>query len=60
MFFLMMTVCASAAMTDCHFHSVVDTKTRQQCEVVADIYRDTMGDKPDKNYRLECIEYVEE
>lgn len=33
-------------------------ESERQCMAVSDIYRQTLGDGPDKNYRLEC-EYQE-
>jgi hypothetical protein len=55
MFFLIFTACTTAAMDDCQVYSVSQHLGERQCLVMADIYRDTLGDGPDKNYRLECV-----
>jgi hypothetical protein len=59
MFFLILTVCASAAMDDCQVYSVQKLRTEKQCEVMAGIHRQVLGDGPDNNYRLECVYSVD-
>lgn len=51
---LIVTLCTSAAMTDCTVYSLGNFKTTQQCRAVADIHRDVLGEGPKQNYRLEC------
>lgn len=55
MIFLILTVCTTAALDDCQVYQLVRTERVQQCEAVADIYRDTLGRDGDLNYRLECV-----
>ena len=55
MIFLILTVCTTAALDDCQVYQLGRTETAQQCEAVADIYRDTLGRDGDLNYRLECV-----
>lgn len=55
MIFLILTLCSNAAFDDCQVHQLGHTQTVQQCEAVADIYRDTLGRDGDLNYRLECV-----
>ena len=59
MFFLILTACATAAMDDCQVYSVSRHQTEAQCMVVADVYRRTLGDGPDKSYRIECLDDTE-
>lgn len=54
MFFLILTLCTTAAMDDCQVYAVNEHPTEKQCVRVADIYRQTLGEGPDSNYRLEC------
>jgi hypothetical protein len=55
MIFLILTFCTTAALDDCEVHQLGRTESVQQCEAVADIYRDTLGREGDLNYRLECV-----
>lgn len=53
MFFLIFTVCASAAMDDCRVERLAKQfTTKGQCEQAASIYRAALG--PADNYRIEC------
>lgn len=66
MIFLILTVCTTAALDDCQvyridqIHRLGRTESVQQCEAVADIYRDTLGRDGDLNYRLECVQEHEQ
>lgn len=60
MIFLMLTFCSSIALDDCQVYRLGTFPTPQQCEAVADIYRDTLGRDGDLNYRLECIQEEEQ
>lgn len=55
MFYLILTVCTTAAMDDCEVYTVNQHPTEQRCEVLADVYRQTLGDG---HYRLECKQDV--
>lgn len=52
MFYLILTLCTTAAMDDCEVRSLNKTATESQCMTVADVYRRTLG--PERNYRIEC------
>lgn len=54
MFFLIMTVCATAAMDDCQVYAVNQHQSAQQCEAVADVYRQVLGGELENNYRISC------
>ncbi len=54
MFLLIMTVCATAAMDDCQVYAVNQHQSAQQCETVADVYRQVLGGEAGNNYRIEC------
>lgn len=54
MFFLILTVCATAAMDNCQTYSLGSHRNEAQCLSAADIYRKTLGDGADTNYRIEC------
>lgn len=60
MIFLILTVCASAEFNDFQVYQLGRTETVQQCEAVADIYRDTLGRDGDLNYRLERVQEGEQ
>lgn len=56
MFFLIITFCASAAMTDCRVESLGQVETLKQCEAVAQVHRMALGPEGENNYRIECEE----
>jgi len=55
MFYLILTFCTTAAMDNCTTYQVEKFSTEQQCDVMTDIYTQTLGEGPNQNYRLECI-----
>lgn len=54
MFIAIITLCTSAAMTDCEVYSLSKTETKAQCEHVAQAYREVLGINKKSNYRIEC------
>ena len=53
MFFLIFTICTSAAMDDCQEQTLPKPfTTERQCEQAAGIYRAALG--PADNYRITC------
>ena len=56
MFFLIITFCSSAAMTDCQVQSLGQVETLKQCEAVAQVHRMALGPEGENNYRIECEE----
>lgn len=56
MFFLIITFCTSAAMTDCQVRSLGNAETLKQCEAVARVHRMALGPEGENNYRIECEE----
>lgn len=56
MILLIATLCASAAMDDCQVNKLGQFETPAQCEALAAIHRQILGEGPDQNYRLECLD----
>lgn len=54
MILLIVTLCASASMTDCEVHRFGQYKTPQACETAVGIYRQVL--EPAENYRMECAD----
>lgn len=52
MFLLIVTLCASSAMTDCQEYTTARLPTQQQCLAMAGLQRDILGKA--YNYRIEC------
>ena len=55
MFYLILTLCTTAAMDECQVYAVNQHPNEQRCEVLAGVYRQTLGDG---HYRLECKQDV--